>query len=65
MAKIEWTDDFELRLRKKLEGEYEQANHWIDFASRANKPIDGGLVDVESSVESMIKWLKKELGLCH
>ena len=63
MANIEWTEDFEQRLKKKLEEEYEQANHWIDFASRADKPIKGGLIQVESSADSMIKWIKKELGL--
>ena len=63
MANIEWTEDFEQRLKKKLEEEYEQENHLIDFASRADRPIDGGLIQVGSSADSMIKWIKKELGI--
>ena len=63
MANIEWTDAFEQRLREKLEDEYEQADRMVVWASRANKPLKkGGIIDAKGSADSMIKWIKKELG---
>ena len=64
MAHIEWTDDFEQRLREKLEDEYKQADRMVVWASRADKPLKkGGIIDAKGSADSMIKWIKKELGL--
>ena len=63
MANIEWTDAFEQRLRKKLEEDYEQADRMVVWASRADKPLKkGGIIDAKGSADSMIKWIKKELG---
>ena len=62
--KIEWTDDFEQRLRDKLEEEYEQADRMVVWASHADKPLkEGGLIDSKGSADSMIKWIKNELGM--
>lgn len=64
MANIEWTDAFEQRLREKLEDDYEQADRMVVWASRADKPFKkGGLIDTKGSADSMIKWMKKELGV--
>ena len=64
MANIEWTDDFEQRLRQKLEDDYEQADLMVVFASRAGNPLkEGGIIDAKGSAESMVKWIKKELGI--
>ena len=64
MTKIEWTDDFEQRLREKLEEEYEQADRMVVWDSRADKPLKkGGIIDAKGSANSMIKWIKKELGV--
>lgn len=64
MANIEWTDAFEQRLRKKLEEDYEQADRMVVLASRADKPLKkGGIIDAKGSADSMIKWIKKELGV--
>ena len=64
MANIEWTDAFEQRLRKKLEEDYEQADRLVVFASRAVKPLKkGGIIDAKGYADSMIKWIKKELGV--
>ena len=64
MANIEWTDAFEQRLRKKLEDDYEQADRMVVWASRADKPLKkGGIIDAKGSADSMIKWIKKELGV--
>ena len=63
MANIEWTDAFEQRLREKLEEDYEQADRMVVWASRADKPLKkGGIIDAKGSADSMIKWIKKELG---
>ena len=64
MANIEWTDAFEQRLRKKPEEDYEQADRMVVLASRVDKPIKkGGIIDAKGSADSMIKWIKKELGV--
>ena len=64
MTNIEWTDDFEQRLRQRLEEDYEQADLMVVWASHADKPLkEGGLIDAKGSAESMIKWMKKELGV--
>lgn len=64
MANIEWTDAFEQRLREKLEEECEQADRAVVWASYADKPFKkGGIIDAKGSAESMIKWIKKELGV--
>jgi len=64
MANIEWTDAFEQRLRKKLEDDYEQADRMVVWASRADKPLKkGGIIDAKGSADSMIKFIKKELGV--
>lgn len=64
MANIEWTDAFEQRLREKLEEDYEQADRMVVWASYAEKPLKkGGIIDAKGSAESMIEWIKKELGV--
>ncbi len=64
MANIEWTDAFEQRLREKLEEDYEQADRMVVWASRAEKPLkEGGIIDAKGSADSMIKWIKKVLGV--
>ena len=64
MANIEWTDAFEQRLREKLEEDYEQADRMVVWASRAKKPLkEGGIINAKVSADSMIKWIKKELGV--
>ena len=64
MANIEWTDTFEQRLREKLEEEYEQADSMVIWASHADKPLKkGGIINAKVSADSMIKWIKKELGV--
>lgn len=61
---IEWTPELEERLRAKLEEDYEQADQMVVWASRAEKPLkEGGLIDAKGSAESMIKFIKKELGV--
>lgn len=61
---IEWTPELEERLRAKLEEDYEQADRMVVWASRAEKPLkEGGLIDAKGSAESMIKFIKKELGV--
>lgn len=62
--KVEWNDDFEQRLRQKLEEDYEQADRMVVWASHAEKPLkEGGIIDAKGSAESMVKWIKKELGV--
>ena len=64
MANIGWTDDFEKKLRAKLESEYKQADNMVVWASRCDKPLKkGGLIDVEKSTNTMVEWIKKELGI--
>lgn len=61
---IEWTPELEERLRAKLEEEYEQADRMVVWASHAEKPLkEGGIIDAKGSAESMIKFIKKELGV--
>jgi len=61
---IEWTPELEERLRAKLEEDYEQADQMVVWASRAKKPLKkGGIIDAKGSAESMIKFIKKELGV--
>ena len=61
---IEWTPELEERLRAKLEEDYEQADRMVVWASRAEKPLEeGGFIDAKGSAESMIKFIKKELGV--
>ena len=64
MSNIEWTDAFEQRLRKNPEEDYEQADRMVVLASRVDKPIKkGGIIDAKGYADSMIKWIKKELGV--
>ena len=64
MTHIEWTDAFEQRLREKLEEEYNQADNMVVWASHADKPLKkGGIINAKGSADSMIKWIKKELGV--
>jgi len=61
---IEWTPELEERLRAKLEEDYEQADRIVVWASHAEKPLkEGGIIDAKGSAESMIKFIKKELGV--
>lgn len=61
---IEWTPELEDRLRAKLEEDYEQADRMVVWASHAEKPLkEGGIIDAKVSAESMIKFIKKELGV--
>lgn len=61
---IEWTPELEERLRAKLEEEYEQADRMVVWASHAEKPLKkGGIIDAKGSAESMIEFIKKELGV--
>ena len=61
---IEWTPELEERLRAKLEEDYEQADRMVVWASHAEKPLkEGGIIDAKGSAESMIKFIKKELGV--
>ena len=61
---IEWTPELEERLRAKLEEDYEQADRMVVWASHAKNPLKkGGIIDAKGSAESMIKFIKKELGV--
>ena len=61
---IEWTPELEERLRAKLEEDYEQADRMVVWASHATKPLkEGGVINAKGSAESMIKFIKKELGV--
>ena len=62
MAKnIEWTEDFERRLRAKLEDEYGQCDNLVAFASRCNNMVKKGVINVEESADTLLTWIKKEL----
>lgn len=65
MANVEWTEEFEQKLRDKLESEYQQADNMVIWASRSSKPIKEGkgLVDVKKSANTLLKWIKTELGI--
>ena len=58
-----WTPEAEQMIREKLMNDYIQANNMIDYASRADKPINGGLIKEKESVDSMIKVIKEALGI--
>lgn len=58
-----WTNYAERRIRERLMEEYEQANSLICFASRADHPTDEGLIKEAESADSMVRFIKKELGL--
>ena len=58
-----WDADIEHRISKKIREEYEQANNLIDYASRATKPINGGLISVDGSVRDFMKFLKSQLNI--
>ena len=61
---IEWTPELEERLRAKLEEDYEQADRMVVLASHAKKPLKkGGIINAKKSAESMIKFIRKELGV--
>ncbi len=60
---LNWTEEFEQKLTEKLKEEYKQADNMAVWASRADRPLQKGLVDVESSARKMVKWIKKELGV--
>lgn len=61
---IEWTPELEERLRAKLEEDYEQADRMVVWASHAENPLKkGGVINAKGSAESMIKFIKKELGV--
>ena len=64
MANIEWTDAFEQRLREKLKEEYHQADNMVVWASHSDKPFKkGDIINAKGSADSMVKWIKKELGV--
>ena len=51
-------------MRAKLEEDYEQADRMVVWASHAKNPLKkGGVIDAKVSAESMIKFIKKELGV--
>lgn len=58
-----WNDEVEQRIREKLMEDYVQANNMICFASRADHPIEEGLIREAESADSIIKFIKNELGL--
>ena len=54
---LQWTEDFEQKLRAKLEDEYTQADNMVAWASRATKPLEkGGLIEVEKSANTLLMW---------
>ena len=60
---LQWTEDFEQKLRAKLEEEYEQWDNLVVYASGCNKVLQKGLIDTKKSANTLIKWIKTELGL--
>ena len=58
-----WNADIGQRIREQLAGEYGQANNMIDFASRAKRPCNGGLINVDTSVKDFMAWLKMQLNI--
>lgn len=60
---IQWTEDFEKKLRAKLEDEYEQCDNMVVYASRCNKVLKKGLIDTKKSANTLMTWIKTELGL--
>lgn len=63
MAQIEWTDEFEEKLRKKLEDEYSQVADLVEWASHSDKPLPRSIVRIQDSADSLLKWIKKELSI--
>ena len=61
--KVEWTDDFEQKLRTKLEEEYKQADNLVVWASGCDRPLQKGLINIEKSADKLIGWIKNELGV--
>lgn len=61
---VKWTAGIEVRIRQRLRDDYEQANNMISWASRAEHPLEGeGLIKVDESADSIIQFVKKELGI--
>lgn len=60
-----WNDDIEQCIRKKLESDFSQANNMINWASHSDKPFenDTELIMVEESANTIIKLIKKEIGV--
>ena len=58
-----WTPEAEEAIRKRLISEYTQANNMIDYASRADRPFNGGLIKEQESAASLIKDIKEILGI--
>ena len=63
MAQIEWTVEFEKKLREKLQDEYSQVADMVEWASHSDKPLPRSIVMIEDSADSLLSWIKKELGL--
>jgi len=61
---IRWNGKAESRLHERLCKDYEQANRMIEWASRCDHPIESeGLIMVSESADSIISFIKKELGI--
>ena len=60
-----WTEETEKIIRKKLEDDYSQANSMVIWASRSDKPFDKDeeLIMVKESANTIIKLIKKEIGV--
>ena len=60
-----WTEESEKIIRKKLENDYSQANSMVIWASRSDKPFDKDeeLIMVKESANTIIKLIKKEIGV--
>ena len=63
MATIEWTKEFEEKLRKKLEDEYSQVADMVEWASHSDRPLKRSIVRIQDSADSLLKWIKKELSI--
>ena len=61
---IRWNGKAESHLRERLCKDYEQANTMIKWASRCDHPIESeGLIKASESADSIICFIKKELGI--
>lgn len=61
---IRWNSKTESHLRERLCKDYEQANNMIEWASRCDHPIESKeLIKVSESADSIISFIKKELGV--
>ena len=60
-----WTEETEKIIRKKLEDDYSQANSMVIWAPRSDKPFDKDeeLIMVKESANTIIKLIKKEIGV--